>query len=148
MRIPKPGVTFDQSYDSDFQTTRSHRSDYDSHAEDEFATRQDFHDYLSRRHAASSSSPSLFRSSIGSTASTRQEKVELQEMIAGLEAEFDSLNNQYRKLLNNVSAASSATPSSTSPSSIQQQAEDIVNVIQKLHEKGEQLRQLKSPIKS
>jgi hypothetical protein len=159
VRIPKPGVTFDQSYDSDYQTTRSYHSDH----EDEFATRRDFQDFLSTRHPPSTSpmptsTTSTSRSSMMTPNSTglRQsfngsssnQKSDLQAMISSLESEFDSLNSEYRQLLHNVSASSSVIPASTSAESIQQQAEEIVNVIQKLHEKGEQLRQLKSPIKS
>jgi hypothetical protein len=74
-------------------------------------------------------------------------KSDLQQMISSLEDEFDSLNKQYRSLLSSVQASSSVVPPSTSPEAIQAQAEEIVSVIQKLHQKGEQLRVLKSPLK-
>ncbi len=61
---------------------------------------------------------------------------DLKDVISSLEEEFDALNSQYRKLL-----SSSTIDSET------QQADELVNVIQKLHKKGEQLRSLKSPQK-
>lgn len=82
-------------------------------------------------------------------------KADMQGVISALEEEFDQLNNEYRKLLSNVQTGSSAFSTGqgadfarsvpvTTPESIQAQAEEIVNVIQKLHKKGEQLRTLKS----
>lgn len=80
-------------------------------------------------------------------------KADMQGVISALEDEFDQLNNEYRKLLSNVQTGSFATGQGndfarsvpvTTPESIQAQAEEIVNVIQKLHKKGEQLRTLKS----
>jgi hypothetical protein len=129
VKIPKPGVSFDRSYDSDYISARSGGEDS---GQEDFNTRKDFHDFLSNRR---------------SNSNNREKKQELNEMIADLEAEFDSLNSQYRQLLNNVNASSSVVPTSTSPEYIQNQAEEIVTVIQKLHEKGEQLRRLKSPSK-
>ncbi len=61
---------------------------------------------------------------------------DLKDVISSLEEEFDALNSQYRKLL-----SSSTIDSET------EQADELVNVIQKLHKKGEQLRSLKSPQK-
>lgn len=72
---------------------------------------------------------------------------DMQQVISTLEEEFDGLNRQYRRLLSNVQA-SNTVPSENDLSSaerIQAQAEEIVSVIQKLHQKGEQLRLLKSP---
>lgn len=80
-------------------------------------------------------------------------KADMQGVISALEDEFDQLNNEYRKLLSNVQTGSFTTGQGTdfarsvpvtTPESIQAQAEEIVNVIQKLHKKGEQLRTLKS----
>lgn len=62
---------------------------------------------------------------------------DLQGVIASLESEFDSLNRQYRLLLSDVQSNSDRAP----------EADELVEVIQKLHKKGEQLRNLKSPIK-
>lgn len=80
---------------------------------------------------------------------------DLQAMIDSLENEFNDLNRQYKNLLNEVSASSSTGMSSSSAAaggggeeSIDQRAQEIVRVIQKLHEKGEQLRVLKSPPRS
>ena len=64
-------------------------------------------------------------------------KDDLQSVISSLEDEFESLNNQYRMLL-----SSAQKPSEESS------AEELVDVIHKLHRKGEQLRALKSPVKS
>jgi len=74
-------------------------------------------------------------------------KSDLHYMISTLENEFDALNQQYRSLLSSVQASSSVIPPSTTPDAIQTQAEEIVSVIQKLHQKGEQLRVLRSPSK-
>ena len=147
IRIPKPSVSFDHSYDSG----RSYQSGAEDSGNDDFHTRKDFHDYLANRnqspaHGHGGSYRQGFTSSTSSIG-VKERKQELQEMISSLESEFDSLNGQYRQLLHNVNATSSVVPASTSPESIQNQAEEIVNVIQKLHETGEQLRQLKSPAK-
>jgi hypothetical protein len=76
----------------------------------------------------------------------------MNKMISLLEEEFNLLNLQYRNLLTNVQASNSNTsiPGNgvpSNPENIQKQAEEIVGVIQKLHQKGEQLRLLKSPTK-
>jgi len=76
---------------------------------------------------------------------------DLQGMIDSLEEEFSDLNRQYKNLLSEVSASSSNTGAAASGGggeSIDQRAQEIVRVIQKLHEKGEQLRVLKSPPRS
>ena len=76
---------------------------------------------------------------------------DLQAVIASLEEEFDSLNNQYSYLLssvkstNNKGVSSSVDSNGSSLSAHAETAEELVDVIQKLHRKGEQLRQLKSP---
>jgi len=74
----------------------------------------------------------------------KNSKSDLQSMIYSLEDEFDMLNQQYRSLLSSVQASSNVIPSSATPEAT---AEEIVLLIQKLHEKGEQLRTLKSPSK-
>ncbi len=70
---------------------------------------------------------------------TRYEKLvergELKDVIQSLEHEFDSLNDQYRRLLSSGVSEGRTT------------SEELVSVINKLHKKGEQLRALKSPIK-
>lgn len=72
---------------------------------------------------------------------------ELQAVIASLEEEFESLNSQYRRLLNSAQQQGSDSSSSSSSNLIHSQADEIVSVIQKLHQKGEQLRALKNPIR-
>jgi hypothetical protein len=62
---------------------------------------------------------------------------DLQGVIASLENEFDTLNRQYRSLLSDVQCNSDNAS----------EADELVDVIQKLHKKGEQLRNLKSPNK-
>lgn len=65
---------------------------------------------------------------------------DLKNVISSLEEEFNVLNKQYHRLLSTVN-----NDSSTSVETVQ--ADELVNVIQKLHKKGEQLRHLKSPNK-
>lgn len=90
-----------------------------------------------------------------------QDHNEMQNVISSLEEEFDMLNTQYRRLLSNVQShpnhnndmnhsnissninISKDLPLTTSDT-IQRQAEEIVDVIQQLHRKGEQIRALKS----
>ena len=64
---------------------------------------------------------------------------DLKDVISSLEEEFDVLNKQYHKLLSTVNDGSNSVETV--------QADELVNVIQKLHRKGEQLRHLKSPSK-
>lgn len=64
---------------------------------------------------------------------------DLQGVISSLEEEFSVLNYQYRKVLSNITAR---VPGSEIP-----QETELVQIIQKLHKKGEQLRTLKSPHK-
>ena len=81
-------------------------------------------------------------------------QADMQHVISALEEEFDQLNLEYRRLLNNVQTNETSTsngadlirPStlSTTQESVEKQAGDLVAVIQKLHKKGEQLRALKS----
>ena len=79
----------------------------------------------------------------------------MQHVISALEEEFDQLNLEYRRLLNNVQTNETTSTSngadlirpstlSTTQESVEKQAGDLVAVIQKLHKKGEQLRALKS----
>ena len=63
----------------------------------------------------------------------------LQSVILSLEEEFLVLNDQYRSLLSSIKLQS--------PANEVQQEEELVNIIQRLHRKGEQLRNLKSPTK-
>lgn len=90
---------------------------------------------------SSSSSSSSFSSSSSNGGVYGKGNEDLSAVISSLENEFDSLNLQYRQLLSTVQ---SDTPSEA----VQNQAEQIVDVIQKLHQKGEQLRALKSPVKN
>jgi hypothetical protein len=63
-----------------------------------------------------------------------------QDVISSLENEFDELNDQYRRLLNSASRA----PASHAAAEVFR-SDDLVEVIEKLHRKGEQLRAIKSP---
>ena len=83
---------------------------------------------------------------------------DLNDVINSLEAEFDSLNNQYSHLLSSVKQTNTNTNtnSNTGYDSVRssaevggsEKAEELVSVIHQLHRKGEQLRQLKnSPTK-
>lgn len=77
---------------------------------------------------------------------------DLNDVINSLEAEFDSLNNQYSYLLSSVKQTSSDSNSKSGYDSVRssadvggsEKAEELVNVIHQLHRKGEQLRQLKN----
>ena len=66
---------------------------------------------------------------------------DLQDVIGSLEEEFEYLNSQYRRLLSSQSTNNNNNSDST-------RAEALISVIQQLHKKGEQLRSLKSPVKS
>jgi hypothetical protein len=150
--------------------------DFDAHHEaaagsSEHKDQQDFQNYLQSRSSPSalstpvpsglnnSRSSSILKSSasyVGVGSQRRQEsvsKAEIQGVISSLEDEFESLNLQYKRLLNNVQAPSALSGDSghygsaaaMGEQNIQAQAEEIVAVIQQLHRKGEQLRNLKSP---
>jgi hypothetical protein len=74
---------------------------------------------------------------------------EMDNRITDLEEEFNQLNLQYRNLLHNVSATTNnMNVEHMTSDKIQSNAEEIVHVIHQLHEKGEQIRQLKSPGKA
>lgn len=67
----------------------------------------------------------------------KEKSSDIQDVISSLEDEFDSLNSKYRRLM--------ASVQSDTPSLESQKAEELINVIQSMHKKGEQLRALKSP---
>jgi hypothetical protein len=157
VRIPKPAVYFDGvSGDLNQQDTSMHRSYLTTQQIDVSqlrspalsqspATAADQDNYR-----ASQTSKSSFPMSSNANPSSgfqSQSQDELKDMISSLEEEFNDLNRQYRRLLSNVSASSTEVPESLSEQSIDARAQEIVKVIQKLHEKGEQLRVLKSPTK-
>lgn len=133
-RLPKPAVSFDQSQVEDEQAEpMNHSQSYLSHHQMELS------------HLASSNQAQHHNHSSGYQTQSSSSH-ELHSMIGTLEDEFNDLNRQYRRLLSNVSAGSgSEVPESLSEQSIDTRAQEIVQVIQKLHEKGEQLRVLKSP---
>lgn len=106
-----------------------------------------------------SSPPSAYKS-MGGSGGSRTGKIitsknsnadDLQAVIASLEDEFDSLNNQYSYLLSSVKSqpganlGASMDSTNSTGSANADTAEELVDVIQKLHRKGEQLRQLRSP---
>ena len=122
VRIPTPSASFDYLMQDD-----SDDNDDDDY-EEETINRPVSAPPASNHYSTRSSKPS-----------TAPANDELQEIISSLEDEFDSLNNQYRRLLSSVQTTSSDMESS--------QAEELVSVIQKLHKKGEILRSLKSPKK-
>ena len=102
--------------------------------------------FFGSAHARSSSdkfkgvgSDSLYRSGGISAANGVQQhhKGDLRGVISSLEEEFTMLNGQYRRLLAAVQAQSPSVDSS--------QAEELVKIIQQLHQKGEQLRTLRTP---
>jgi hypothetical protein len=70
---------------------------------------------------------------------------EYQDVISSLEKEFDELNEQYQRLLSSSGDSKSAVKNAEVSRS---RSDELVNVIQKLHTKGEQLRALKSPPRS
>jgi len=125
VRIPTPSASFDYLM----------QDDSDDNDDDEDYEEEEIHHHHRPASAPASSNYST-RSSAKPTAPANDE---LQEIISSLEDEFDSLNNQYRRLLSSVQTTSSDLESS--------QAEELVSVIQKLHKKGEILRSLKSPKK-
>ena len=98
--------------------------------------------FFGNAHVRSSSDKfkeSSYRSSGSSTGNGDQQhhKGDLKGVISSLEEEFTMLNGQYRRLLAAVQAQSPSVDSS--------QAEELVKIIQQLHQKGEQLRTLRTP---
>jgi hypothetical protein len=93
----------------------------------------------------SSSNDALNRSSnsiLSSTSHAKQNQSLNQDMaktITTLESEFDDLNRQYRAILGTVQSSDVADET--------ERAEELINIIQKLHKKGEQLRAMRSPAK-
>lgn len=141
VRIPKPNVSFDASQLD--ASSLGHGAPSRS-----YLTTQQIDLSQLRTPAAPSSSSSSYLTSPSSPArATPPPAEDLRAMINSLEDEFSDLNRQYRRLLSNVSAASTDVPESLNEQSIDARAQEIVKVIQKLHEKGEQLRVLKSPTK-
>lgn len=69
---------------------------------------------------------------------------DIHSVISSLEQEFESLNHQYKRLLNSNQYDDTGSVLNENEST---RAEELINVIQKLHKKGEQLRSLKSPMK-
>lgn len=63
---------------------------------------------------------------------------ELKGLINSLEEEFESLNEQYQRILHHSGDKNKRTEDTS---------QELVTVIQRLHKKGEQLRALKSPAK-
>lgn len=143
VRIPKPNVSFDAS-----QLDASSLG-HGAPSRNYLTTQQIDLSQLRTPAAPSSSSSSSpsYLASPSSPARAAPPAEDLRAMINSLEDEFSDLNRQYRRLLSNVSAASSDVPESLNEQSIDARAQEIVKVIQKLHEKGEQLRVLKSPTK-
>ena len=78
------------------------------------------------------SSPSPARSAGGLSVATSSSKTDLQSAISTLESEFDSLNEEYRKLLNEGSTTDFGS-------------DGLVDIIQRMHAKGDELKNLKSP---
>lgn len=168
VHLPKPSISFDAS------ANNLSRLDDSVEYESDSAAARDYQQYLLNRSGASAAAAaaaantstvesgiaSLKQSStVSSARSSRDfaEKADIKNVISALEEEFDALNLQYRRLLSNVQTPSESHPTTAGTAStgaaapevdgdsIQAQAEEIVNVIQKLHKKGEQLRQLRSP---
>ena len=74
----------------------------------------------------------------------------MQQVIQSLEEEFSSLNSQYRSLLKTVSSPgiikSQEDPLGLDGSFEADEREGLlVDVIQRMHRKSEQIKQLKSP---
>mmetsp|Transcript_9580 Transcript_9580/g.15922 ORF Transcript_9580/g.15922 Transcript_9580/m.15922 type:complete len:527 (+) Transcript_9580:72-1652(+) len=63
---------------------------------------------------------------------------ELKTLIHSLEEEFESLNDQYQRILQSSNDKNKKSEDTS---------QELVSVIQRLHKKGEQLRALKSPTK-
>jgi hypothetical protein len=74
----------------------------------------------------------------------------LQDVIGQLEDEFDALNGQYRKLIHDVSSSDGASAGydASLGSEPAVQSDELINVIQAMHRKEDQLRSLKSTIQS
>ena len=69
---------------------------------------------------------------------------DLQVVIQSLEEEFQSLNSQYRTLLKTVSSPARGAAEEDGFAADEKEGQ-LVEVIQKLHKRGEMLRKLKSP---
>jgi hypothetical protein len=84
---------------------------------------------------------SIFDESFQHSVSAEDKSNDYKAEILSLEQEFDELNDQYRRLL-----SSTAQPSSSrQQAAVADSSDQLVDVIQQLHKKGERLRALKSP---
>eukprot|EP01038_Epipyxis_sp_PR26KG_P003991 gene3991-5715_t len=137
-RLTIPGVSFTEDRYVDDRSI--HSSEYDDYLNNRDSISRSS-SYLRRSisPAPSRISSSSFNNNINKSKLNSSNTNELKSVISSLEEEFESLNDQYRRLLSSVQASDSTSES------VQQQAEEIVSVIQQLHRKGEQLRTLKSP---
>lgn len=145
VRLPRAGVSFDNSIlEKDDKNSFVDVSFDNEHSSNPLTSSTLNNNYYR-------STPNISNSNIyQSSSSSNYAKKDLQQVIGKLEDEFDQLNREYRKLLSNVQAQPSSAsnllhPTESTPEGIQSQAEEIVQVIQRLHQKGEQLRVLKSP---
>lgn len=145
--IPKPAVQFDNSA-NDFKSFQSYLQESEAVSASNNAVHHSSRLGVS---AGDLQTPNSVRSNVPlqfispPTAAAMSSTAGIQEMISSLEEEFDALNQQYRRLLSTVSASSMDAPDTITEESMENRAKEIVEVIQKLHEKGEQLRILKSP---
>lgn len=135
VRLPKANVTFDAS-DSDHNDNGD--ASYLSH--ESGLRRSTLSD---SKLTASANSAHTFSSSYSDSSPSKG----MQDVVGSLEEEFDALNRQYRRLLSGVQASNNINDAGDVMTSdrVEAQAEEIVNVIQKLHQKGEQLRLLRNP---
>lgn len=107
LRIPKPTVSFDGvNGDLHHQDTSMHRS-YLTTQQIDVSQLRSPGDVVTNHSAAAIDSDA--NASFGYQS---QSQDELKDMISSLEEEFSDLNRQYRRLLSNVSAASTEVPES------------------------------------
>jgi hypothetical protein len=155
VRLPRAsyesGADVSADFDDLYQRNPRLQSSFLNHT----STGHDGAPHVSFTHGAMSPVPSSapHNTAHSARASQPSSKSDMQGVISALEDEFEQLNLEYRRLLNSVQAGDSAaghgadlarqaTPSTQE--SVERQASELVNVIQKLHKKGEQLRTLKS----
>jgi hypothetical protein len=138
LRVPKPTVSFDGvNGDLHHQDTSMHRS-YLTTQQIDVSQLQSPGDVVTNHSAATAAAehdnnhraPQTSRSSFpidsDSFGYQSQAQNELKDMISSLEEEFSDLNRQYRRLLSNVSAASTEVPESLNEQSIDARAQEIV----------------------
>ena len=144
------------SFDDRYQQTQSSlpappQQQQQANSQDDYLRKYavDYSSVLNNNNGKTSSNNNNSSSFKGNASSAAfKPSVDMNEKISQLEDEFNQLNLQYLNLISTVKAdTNNLNTDQLNSENIQSHAQDIVNVITKLHEKGEQIRLLKSPTK-